>query len=523
MRAVSILLVLAATVVATRAQTNTGDYLTPNANADAATASATAPTNGVKEVREMSLQDCLQLALEHNLDLQINRYNPQIARFALNALYGGYDPSLFLSGQHDHNETGARFTSSGGLIAGSSTDDNSFNASLGGMLPWGTTYSLQGNAIDTFGTIGGVTNLVKVNSSSGSASIQAAQPLLKNFWIDATRLNIRLAKNQLKSSEFGLKLQIMQIVTAVEQAYYDLIYNRENVVVQEKAVELAERLVLENRKRLEVGTLAPLDLQSAEAQAESSRASLIAARSQLDTQERALKQLITDQFREWQAITLVPSEKLTAQHQPLNLQESWNKALTQRPDFQQAKLDVENAGIRLKYDRNQLYPQLDAFGAYGYSGSGLEFSDTFLTIRQRNQPFYQYGGRITIPLSFTSARNTYKSSKVTQQQVVLTLKKLEQNIMIAIDNDIGTVQASYDAVQATRAARQYAEAALAAEQMKLENGKSTTYTVLQIQRDLTTARGNEIQALDVYNKSLAQFSLDEASTLDRLNVNLETK
>ena len=109
------------------------------------------------------------------------------------------------------------------------------------------------------------------------------------------------------------------------------------------------------------------------------------------------------------------------------------------------------------------------------------------------------------------------------EQIVLTLKKLEQTIMVAIDNDIGTIRANYDQVKATRAAREYEESALDAEQKKLESGKSTTYTVLQVQRDLTAARGSEIQALDTYNKSLSQLSLDEGTTLERLGVKLEWK
>ncbi len=109
------------------------------------------------------------------------------------------------------------------------------------------------------------------------------------------------------------------------------------------------------------------------------------------------------------------------------------------------------------------------------------------------------------------------------QQLVLGLKQLEQNTLILIDNDIGNIRANYDQVQATRAARQYQEAALDAEQKKLENGKSTTYTVLQVQRDLTNARGTEIQALDAYNKSLSQLSLHEGSTLQRLAVDVQVK
>ena len=366
MRLMSLIGVLAAGALTCAAQTNTDKDLT-NYDASMTNSLGSIPglTNSATGGRNMSLQDCLQLALAHNLDLQINRYNPAIALYALNAAYAGYDPSLFLSGQHNHTQTGGRYSPTTGLIAGSDTEGNSYSGSLSGLLPLGTTYSLLANGANTFGNTT-LSNLsFPVRNGYASTAIQLDQPLLKNFWIDSTRLNIRVAKNRLKFTELGLQQQIMQTATQVEQAYADLIYNRENVVVQAKAVELADRLVAENRKRLEVGTLAPLDLQSAEAQAASGRAAWIAAKSQLDTQERALKALLTDDFSKWQGTTLVPSGSLTDTKQPLDVQDSWSKGLTQRPDYLQAKLDVEQAGIQLKYDRNQLYPQLDAFGVTG--------------------------------------------------------------------------------------------------------------------------------------------------------------
>jgi outer membrane protein TolC len=251
---------------------------------------------------------------------------------------------------------------------------------------------------------------------------------------------------------------------------------------------------------------------------------VIAATSQLGTQERLVKSLITDAYSsDWATVTLEPSGKLTAPVPVLNLQDSWAKGLTQRPELLQAKLDIERQGIQLKYDKNQLWPELDVFGSYGYNGSGKEFSDALGDLSSTDRPFYTYGGRISFPLSNTKARNNLKADKANMQQLVLTLKQLEQNTLILIDNDIGTIRANYDQVQATRAAREYEEAALDAEQKKLESGKSTTYTVLQVQRDLTTARGNEIQALDTYNKSLTQLSLHEGSTLDRLEIRLESK
>jgi outer membrane protein TolC len=525
-----------------------------------ATLAAAGQTNPPVNGRQLSLQDCIELTLKHNLDLKIDRYNPEIQLFTLEAYYGYYDPTLNLSGQHSHDQSGSRLLSGGFFVAGSTSDQDSFSGTLTGLLPWGTTYTvgtldpiqdthgdspttanstnvnfitpftILTNIAGTFVPITGFqTNFAQVPSrqpfenSSGSVGVQVNQPLLRNFWIDQDRLNIRVGKNRLKYSEQTLRLQIMQIITTLEQAYYDLIYNRENVLVQEKAVELAERLVAENRKKLEVGTLAPLDLQSAEAQAASSRAAVILARSQLGTQERVVKQLITEEYVSWASLELVPTGTLTAQPPIVNLQDSWSKGLAQRPEMLQAKLDVERAGIQLKYSRNQLLPQLDAFATAGYRGSGKEYSDALNDIEERNRPYYLFGGRFSYPLSNRTARNNYKSSKASLEQVVLTLKKLEQTVMIAIDNDIGTIRANFDQVHATRTAREYQESALDAEQKKLESGKSTTYTVLQVQRDLTAARGAEIQALDTYNKSLSQLSLDEGSTLDRLGIHFEVK
>jgi outer membrane protein TolC len=504
-----------ASALSALAQTNTGGtagYQAAPYMAGSAGTSTNAPTN----VRQLSLQDCIQLALKHNLDLQIDRYGPQISLYNLRADYGAYDPSFNLSGEHSRNVVGSQLFGTNQLPP-AITDDNSFNSSVGGVLPLGTTYSVgTGKSItDSYGTQG--------QYSSGAVDVSATQPLLKNLWIDQTRMTIRVAKNRLKYSEQTLKLQIMQTVTTLEQAYCDLIYDGENVLVQQKAVELAERLVAENKKKLEVGTMAPLDLQSAEAQAASSRAGVIAARNQLGTQERAVKQLITDRYPEWSTVILAPTGKLAAPRPVVNLQDSWSKGLSRRPEMVQAKLDVEQAGIQLKYAKNQLLPELDIFGTYGYNGSGKEFSDALYNIQQANRPYYTYGGKITFPLANITARNNYRAGKITLEQVLLTLKKLEESIMISIDNDVGTIRANFDQVQATRAAREYEESALDAEQKKLENGKSTTYTVLQVQRDLTSARGSEIQALDTYNKSLSQLSLDEGTTLERLQINLEVK
>jgi outer membrane protein TolC len=489
---------------------------------------ALAQTDTSTKTRELSLDDCVQMALKENLDLQVERLDATISLYTLNGAYSAYDPSLSVSGQHNYNEEGSKLLSGGFIIPGAISDANAFTAGVTGLLPLGTTYNLEANINDTYGdsfsrnTNGAIIPLPFENTA-GSVSINLAQPLLKNFWIDAPRYNIRVAKNRLTYSAQTLRMQIMQTITKLEQAYYDLIYDRTNVGVQVQALEAAERQVSENRKKVEVGTLAELDLLSAESQAEASKAAVTAARSTLAVQEDTIKQLVTSKYSAWAETTVTPSGELTAARAFFSLQDSWSKGLTQRPEMIQAKLDLEKSGIQLKFDKNQLYPELDLIGSFGYNGTGKEFSGALYDIQQQNRSFYTYGGKITLPLGNIGARNIYRSDKVLMEEAVFKVKKMERDIMFAIETDIKQAQSTFDQVGSTAAARDFAKADWEAEKKKLESGKSTPYTVLQKLRDYTIANGNAIQALANYNKNLSQLSLDEGTTLDRFGIKVEVK
>ena len=339
--------------------------------------------------------------------------------------------------------------------------------------------------------------------------------MLKDFWIDSTRLNIRLGKNALQFSEQGLRQQIITSVTAVENAYYELIYAQENIQVQQDALTLAQTQLDQDRQRVQIGTMTPLDEQQDEAQVASSKANLIAAQSTLNTDENTLKNLLTDNYILWHETLIKPTATLNATMQLFDLQDSWNKGMTERPDLLQARLNVEKQGIQLKFDYNQLYPSLDLVGSYGYNGSGDDFGGTFNGFDQANQPFWSYGAQFSMPLSNVGARNTYKAGKVTLKQLLLQLKQLEQTVMVQIDNAVKQAQSDYEAVEAQREARIHAEAALDAEQKKYAVGKSTTFVVLQLQNTLTSDRAAEIRALANYNEDLANLAAEEGSTLER--------
>lgn len=508
--------------------------------------------------RNLSLDDCVQISLQHNLDVQIHRLNPDLSRLSLRAAYGAYDPVFSISGEHDFNQSAGGIDPEGRIYGGTASDVNQGSTGFSGLLPWGLNYSVGGSLSDTYGTFPTSVQDTTVppsystnsfldlnsgkqlafvttnyhtrtvqapfeNTSARAGVLQLRQPLLKNFWIDNTRLQIILDKKTLKNSELDFRNQVMTTVFQVEQAYYNLIYAQDNVGVQNLALQLAERLLAENKKRVEVGALAPLDEKQAESQVASSKASVLSAESDRDTQQRRLKSLLSDDYSKWQDTVIKPTEALLAVPETFNLQASWRRGLTLRPDLLQQKLSLEKQGYIVRYQKNQLFPQLDLVGSYGYQASSPDITGTISELRGKENPFYTVGGQMTMPLGNTTARHSYRSAKVTKDQLALQLKQLQQNILITIENDVAVAQTALLRSSATREARLYAAAALDAEQKKLDNGKSTSFTVLQLQKNLTDAQSSEIRALADYNIALAQLALDEGATLERRHIALDVK
>jgi outer membrane protein TolC len=391
------------------------------------------------------------------------------------------------------------------------------------------TYDLSASTSDQEGAYTTSQNLPpfytvnEFNSSKANAGLSLTQPLLKNSWTDATRLNISLSKRTIQMSEQELRLTIMSTVTQVENAYYELVYARENLKVLTIALQLAQQSYEENKKRVEVGVMAPLDEKQAQSLVAVRQADLLAAELALHNSQTTMKSLICDDYAKFQPITLRPTEAIVAVSESFDLQESWNRGLRQRPEMLSARLDLEKRGLSLKYFRNQVYPQLDVVGSYGYAGSRSEFSGVLGDVQRGNQPYYSYGLTFSIPLGNVSARAQAKQGKLNVEQGLLAVKKKEQDIMVEIDNAIRAVQSTFERVSATHAAREFAEDALAAEQKKLENGKSTSFVVLQLQGNLTTARSAEIRALADYKKALAAEAFAEATTLERRKIDVKLK
>lgn len=487
------------------------------------------PAAATPSTRQLSLNDCLRMALEQNLDIKIGRSTPQIAQLNYEGSYGYYDPVLAGRASQNYSARPGKLDPNVGAIPGSRTWNEDFTLGLSGYLPTGARYELSSH----LNRLSGDTTVTDTNGNvftvglpfqyTPETAITVTQPLLKNFWIDEGRLSIKLAKSGIKSSELGLQYIIMGIVYQVSQNYYDLVAARDQVKVREMALQLKQQFLSETKKRVEAGSLAPLEEKQAESEAATAQADLIKARYDAEAAENRLKGLITDHFTGLHSTTIEPTEKLLAVSQLINVVESWRTGIERRPDYLETKEILEQQNIQLKFTQNQLYPALDVVGTYGRNGLGTTWGNSIDTMADNLFP--KWGGAVvfSVPLSRKYERANHKAQKVRVETAVLDMKKLEETIVRDIDDSVKKIRSAYAAIESTREARVFAEAALAAEQKKLENGKSTNFQVLELQDKLTQARANEIGALTVYNKALHELYFREGTTLERNKITLEVR
>jgi len=466
-------------------------------------------TNGTP--RSVGLMESIRLALTNNFDVRIEGFNPQLAREDIEAAKGAYDPVISAGGDRTHAKD-AR-----GVYA----DEDSVRVGLNGSLPTGTAYNLGLNAAEFLTT----TNSAGFSRrSTGKATVASVtQPLLRNFWMNPTRYNIAISRKQLKVSELAFRFRVLQIVSSVEQAYFEWIAARENVKVQEEAVSLARVAANEASQKSTIGVLTPLDQQKFESQAATSEAALLTARRNLREAEITLVNLITTQYESWKGMALEPADALPTQPREFDMQTSWTQAFAHRPDLHELIVNLEKLGLTEKLNYNQIFPTLNLTGAYGYDASGGSYGRSFGQLGDMNRPFWSLGIDASIPIGNRTARANLRATRLEKDQANERLKQARQTIMTQVENAIADARTAWERIAQTQKAREYAAAALAAEQTRFSAGAVKSFDVLQAQRDLTAARSDEIRTLVDYNKAVTVLLEREGTLLDErgLTVNIQ--
>lgn len=473
-------------------------------------------------VRELTLEQSVELALERNLDIQVSRLEPQSVDLLIAGLRNTFRPVLSTTlGERDQVQPPTSQLNGGASVNNATA---TYNFGVAQNMPWfGGQYSV------VFNNSRLSTNNLFANfnpSYTATLTAQYVQPLLRGFRIDNTRQQLQVNQINREISEQSVRATVTQTVANVRNAYWDLVFARSSVDVARRALDLAERLVADNQARVEVGTLAPLDIVQAQAEAATRRQTLAAAEATASTAELTLKRFLVSGTEDplWRQ-ELVPVDVPSLDAPPTDVESAILRAIAERTDIATSRKNLESNDVNISFFRNQSRPGLDLTASYGAQGlggtqfirqgSGLGstivgtipggYPDALDVLFNRAFPTWNVALTFSYPLFGNQAEAQYARARVQRQQAQTRLRALEVSIAAEVANAAFTVQANLRRVESARAARELAQKRLEAEQSRFEVGLTTNYFVVQAQRDMRDAENTELRALADYRKSLVTF------------------
>ncbi len=460
---------------------------------------------------ELTLSQAIELALRNTLDLDVASLTYERSAFGLGAAEGLFDPSLSAS-----VETTSRKAPQTRSFQSDVSKTQSFDLGIGGLTQWGTQYSLGfgGTRSDspTNTTIPGYVEINPIFSAGLTASV--TQPILRGF---GKGVNTRLlVQNRLSrdASAWDFVKSVQEVVQAVENAYWDLSYALGNLDSKKEALERAKDFNRITQIKIDVGALAPIEIVQTEVTIAQREQEIILAEGQIGAAQDQLKRLLnlTD-MASW-ARPIAPVDPPTEEQVTLDVEAGIQAALEQRPEVKQAQNSIESRKVSLAFNRDELRPRLDAKGTYGLSGVGFNqetvrpgssYSDSIYQIRGGDFPNWTLGLNFSVPVFNRTAKANAAIAATELELAKTNLALLRQNLALEVRAAARNVDTAVRSVAAARKARELAERNLDAERKKFDNGMTTSFTVAQVQNDLTSARSNELLAVAGHLKALTAW------------------
>lgn len=493
-------------------------------------------TTPAVETQNLKIEDAVTRALERNLDIAVERLNPQTFDLSLAGLRAAYRPTV--GSTIGRNDTVQLPTSQ--LIGGTRVENNinTYNTTLTQEVPWfGGNLSVGWNNRRQEST-----SLFNTFNPQFNSTFTAAftQPLLRDFRTDTTRTQIRVTQINRDISEIQLRATITNTLAGVRNAYWDLVFATRAVEVAQRSLELAEKLVEDNKVRVEVGAMAPIDVVQAEAEAANRRLARTQVEATRQTAELSLKRLIVSGTEDplWRG-RINPVDVPSLERPPLDIDAAVSAAIAKRTDLAQSRRQLEANDISMHQLRNLTLPALDVLAGYGLQGiGGTQFvrssgiggtvlqtipggyGDALRALTDRSYPNWNLQLQLSYPIGQSAAEAQYARAKVSVQQTQAQIRQLELQVATEVTNTGLQVRSNLERVEAAGAARELAERRLEAEQSKFEVGLSTNFFVVQAQRDLLDAQNTELRALLDYRKSLVDFERVQETSLSRAGITI---
>ena len=499
----------------------------------------------------LSLREALAMALENNKDIEVARDNVKIAEFDLKGARGAYDPRFTSQAYYERVQTPISSFLSGGSNGAVTQGDFTGSLRFEGLSPkGGGTYKLD------FSSVRLTTNnqFVPLSPQYPTAfTLSYTQPLIRGFKIDNARRQVEIAKKNLSLSDAQFRQRTIENITNVQRAYWDLVFALRNLQIQRDAVRDSRSQLEHNKRLVNEGQLAPIDVVAAESQLASFEQALFAALEEVSRSENTLKNLIAEdrQAPIW-STSIIPTDSVELAAPNTSLPEALQTAMESRPELQQSKVAKEINDIDKKYFSDQTKPAVDLVGTYGAVGlagaisptavnpitsSGVELRDRVNALSQlaglppltpitpsQFSPVllggyaqslenlaanrfnnFRVGVQISLPLRNRTAEAALGRTLVEGERIDTQRQQIEQTIQVEVRNALQAVRSTEARLRSAAVTRQANEQQYQSEQRKLDAGQSTVFLVLERQTALTTARGNELRAQTDLNKAIADL------------------
>ena len=502
------------------------------ARADADQTRPTAAPQAAGTQVDLTLQEATTRALERNLELAVERLNPQTFDLNIARIRAAYQP--LATSQFNQRATVQPPTNqlNGGTIVQNDTTD--YNAGISQLLP-----KFGGDVLFNFNNRKQVTSNIFANFNptfTSNFNLVYTQPLLRGFLIDNNRQQLRVTAINREISEIQLRGTIATTLASVRNAYWELLYAIEAVDVVRGSLTLAEKLVEDNQTRVEIGTMAPLDVVQAQAEAATRRQALAQAEATWRTAELSLKRLIVNGTDDplWRS-SINPADRPVFAPEVFDVEGAVRKALENRTDLEQARRQIQANDTTMRFMRNQTLPDLELVTSYGAQGlggtqfirqgSGLGstivgtvpggYPDALRTLTGRDYPTWNVQLNMSYPIGGSAADASYARARIQLSQSAAQLRALELQVATEVTNAALQMENGLKRYEAATVARELAQTRLEAEQSRFDVGLSTNFFVVQAQRDLATAQNSELRALLDYRRALVDYQRVQEAPANR--------
>ncbi len=467
---------------------------------------------------ELSLRKCIALALAHNLDIQVEAYNPLINKQDIIGTRALFDLSFF------SNASWGEATTQTGIIdpVSTQTESRTIHTDFGVRKSTivGTTYQ-----ISLFLDKNRSTPASSVPNPSWRTGVEFSltQPLLRGLGPAFNTADILIAQNSRDSSVYLFQQTVIQVVTDVELRYWDLVFAREDLRVKQKSLELSRDLLKITKAKVEAGDLAQIDILQSETNVSLREEAIIVAENAVRDAEDRLKNLIKplDEKLLWKT-ELLPTEpmgtleSLSKFASAYGLQQAIKTAISRRPELLQQRTSINSTHLAMVKAQNQLWPKLDVTGSLRFNGLGQNFNESSEEVAQWHFFDWSLGLAFEYPLGNRAARSSYRRSRLSHAQAKLSLKRAERNIIISVRQAHRQIASTLKRIRASQKSVSLARRQLDAERKKFDVGLSTLFRVNEFIEDLIQAGTNAIKAKVDYLQALTRMRQAESTTMERL-------